>query len=85
MLRGTSLFGQVLALISRPDFDRAVHRHRGEHAAKGLLCWDPLVAMLFCHLAQARSLREICGGLASCVGKLQHLGVGRTPTRSTLA
>jgi hypothetical protein len=85
MLRGTSLFGQVLALISRPDFDRAVHQHRGEHAAKGFACWDQLVAMLFCQLAQARSLREICGGLASCLGKLQHLGVGRAPKRSTLA
>ncbi len=85
MLRGTSLFGQVLALISRPDFDRAVHKHRGEHAAKGFACWDQFVAMLFCQLAHARSLREICGGLASCVGKLQHLGVGRAPKRSTLA
>lgn len=85
MLRGTSLFGQVLALISRPDFDRAVQQHRGEHAAKGFACWDQLVAMLFCQLAQARSLREICGGLASCVGKLQHLGVMRAPKRSTLA
>jgi transposase len=85
MLRGTSLFGQVLALISRPDFERGVHQHRAEHAAKGFSCWDQMVAMLFCQLAQARSLREICGGLASCVGKLQHLGVGRAPKRSTLA
>jgi hypothetical protein len=85
MLRGTSLFGQVLRLISRVDFERGVRQHRAEHAAKGFACWDQLVAMLFCQLAQARSLREICGGLASCVGKLQHLGVGRAPKRSTLA
>jgi hypothetical protein len=34
MLRGTSLFGQVLGLISRTEFERAVRHHRAEHAAK---------------------------------------------------
>jgi hypothetical protein len=43
------------------------------------------VAMLFCQLGQARSLREICGGLASCEGKLKHLGVPQAPNKSTLA
>ncbi len=34
---------------------------------------------------QARSLREICGGLAGCEGKLKHLGVPQAPNKSTLA
>jgi transposase len=85
MLRGTSLFGQVLGLISRTEFERAVRHPRAEHGAKGFACWDQFVGMLFCQLAQAKSLREICDGLASCVGKLQHLGVGRAPKRSTLS
>ncbi|KPJ99480.1 MAG: hypothetical protein AMK71_09715, partial [Nitrospira bacterium SG8_35_4] len=33
----------------------------------------------------AHTLREICGGLASCEGKLKHLGVHSPPKRSTLA
>ncbi|GAB6183222.1 hypothetical protein JCM13991_09630 [Thermodesulfovibrio hydrogeniphilus] len=41
--------------------------------------------MLFCQLGQAHSLREICNGLASCVGKLRHLGIKEAPKRSTLA
>jgi hypothetical protein len=41
--------------------------------------------MLFCQMGSAHSLREICGGLATALGKLVHLGVRRTPTRSTLA
>jgi len=40
--------------------------------------------MLFCQLGRAQSLREICGGLASCNGRLSHLGV-QAPVRSTLA
>src|SRR5947207_13359521 len=33
----------------------------------------------------ANSLREICGGLATSMGKLVHLGLRQAPTRSTLA
>ena len=41
--------------------------------------------MLFCQLGRAHTLREICGGLASCEGKLKHLGVWEAPKKSTLA
>jgi hypothetical protein len=41
--------------------------------------------MLFCQLGQAHSLREICGGLASCFGKAKHLGLKKAPKRSTLS
>jgi len=39
--------------------------------------------MLFCHLGNAQSLREIEGGLASCEGRLEQLGA-RAVSRSTL-
>src|SRR5258708_6336773 len=41
--------------------------------------------MLFCQLGHAKSLREICGGLAASEGKLRHLGLPAAPSRSTLA
>jgi hypothetical protein len=40
---------------------------------------------MFCQLASAKSLREICQGLAASEGKLRHLGVPEAPARSTLA
>jgi hypothetical protein len=40
--------------------------------------------MLFCQLGRAYSLCEICGGRASCEGKLSHLGI-TAPARATLA
>lgn len=85
MVAVASCFAQILALIDRADFARAVRQHRAEHAAKGFSCWDHFVSMLFCQMGSAHSLREICGGLATALGKLVHLGVRRTPTRSTLA
>ena len=41
--------------------------------------------MLFCQLAQAKSIREICGGLACYLGKLRHLGMKQAPKKSTLS
>lgn len=85
MLRVASLFSQALSLFPRTEFQRAVHQHQAERYSKGFSCWDQFVAMLFCQLAQARSLREISQGLASSVGKLRHLGVEGSPSRSTLS
>jgi hypothetical protein len=85
MLSVASLFSQVLSLFPRTEFQQAVKQHRAERHVKRYPCWDQFVAMLFCQLAQAHSLREICGGLACCLGKLRHLGVGTAPNKSTLA
>src|SRR5258707_11789477 len=80
-----SIFSQILQLFSRAEFQAAVHQHKAERHARGFTCWGQFIAMLFCQLGQARSLREICGGLAGCEGKLKHLGVPQAPNKSTLA
>jgi hypothetical protein len=85
MVRVASLFSQILNLFPRTEFQQAVKQHQAERHAKGFTCWEQFVAMLFCQLGQAHSLREICGGLAGSLGKLRHLGVDRAPSKSTLA
>jgi Domain of unknown function (DUF4372)/Transposase DDE domain len=85
MVRAGSLFSQLLRQIPRSEFAGLVSKHKAEHGAKGFTCWTQLVAMLFCQLARADSLREICNGLSCCLGKLVHLGVGRSPNKSTLS
>ena len=66
MMRVSSIFSQMLQLFSRAE--RAVIEHRAERHARGFSCWGQFVAMLFCHLGRAQSLREICGGLAASEG-----------------
>jgi hypothetical protein len=85
MVRHCSLFGQLVALFSRGRFDRLVQKHGAERYTKGFRCWDQFVAMLFCQLAQAKSLREIAYGLQTCMGKLRHLGLKQAPAKSTLS
>jgi len=85
MVPPTSLFAQVLKLVDRTTFERIVRNHEAEKHAKGFSCWDQFVSMLFCQMGAAHSLREICGGLGTAMGKLSHLGLSETPTKSTLA
>jgi hypothetical protein len=85
MNRVCSIFSQVLKLFSRGDFEKAVKEHRAERHARGFTSWGQFMAMLFCQLGRAHSLREICGGLACCEGQLKHLGVPVAPKKSTLA
>jgi len=85
MLKVASIFSQILGEISHTNFEKLVHKHSAERHAKGFKCWTQLVAMLFCHLAHAESLREICNGLFCCNGKLVHLGIKRLPRKSTLS
>jgi hypothetical protein len=82
--RFSSIFCQLLKLFPRTEFQSLVKEHRAERHARGFTCWGQFVAMLFCQLGRAHSLREICGGLASCEGKLTHLGI-TAPARATLA
>jgi hypothetical protein len=83
-MRFCSIFNQLLQLFPRVEFQRAVKDTKAERHARGFTCWGQFVAMLFCQLGRAHSLREIVGGLATCEGRLAHLGI-TAPKRSTLA
>ena len=84
MKASCSMFSQILKLVPRIDFERIVKETGAEYRSKGLSSWSQFVAMLFCQLGRAHSLREIEGGLKSCEGKLAHLGI-EAPARSSLS
>ena len=71
--------------MPRLEFEQAVRQHHADRHLRGFPCWGQFVAMLFCQLGQAHSLREICGGRAATEGKLEHLGLSAAPQRSTLS
>lgn len=80
-----SMMNQLLQFFPRSEFEQEVKRTKAERHARGFASWDQFVAMLFCQLADAQSLREITGGLASCQGRLDHWGMIEPPSKSTLA
>jgi hypothetical protein len=85
MNRVCSIFSQLLKLVPRQEFEVAVKDHNAERHARGFSSWAQMIAMMFCQLGHAQSLREITGGLAACEGKLRHLGVDEAPKKSTLS
>jgi hypothetical protein len=85
MMNVASVFSQLLIHFPRTEFASLIRKHEAERYAKGFDCWTQFVSMLFCHLARADSLRQICNGLSCCLGKLSHLGVAKAPNKSTLS
>ncbi len=69
MNRFCSIFSQLLQLFPRIEFQRLLKEAKAERHARGFTCWGQFVAMLFCQLGKAHSLREITGDLRSCEGK----------------
>jgi hypothetical protein len=78
------MFSQLLKLFPRTEFHSLVKESGAEYRAKGLSSWAQFVAMMFCQVGRANSLREAEGGLKSCEGKLDHLGI-EAPARSSLS
>ena len=85
MNKFNSIFGQILQLFPGTQFEIFVKETDSAKATKGFSCWTQFVAMLFCQLGHAHSLREICGGLAPSMGKMVRLGLKKAPSPSTLS
>ena len=69
-----SMFAQIVQLLPQSLFFKLVQKYQTDKAAKGINTWDQLIAMMFCQLSGAESLREISDGLYSSIDKLNHLG-----------
>ena len=70
-----TILGQMVKMISRFEFDKAVERTKSEYHSRGFSSWNHFVAMLVGQLAGQDSLRGIEAGLASPSKNLYHLGV----------
>jgi len=74
----------LLQHISRPLFDKAVERHKGDYRVKKLFCWTQFVSLLYGQLANRQSLRDLTLAFNSQSNFHYHLGVNKIK-RSTLA
>jgi hypothetical protein len=80
-----SLFSQILGLIDRNMFSTIVNNYKADKYSKGINSWTHVVSMLFMQLANANSLRDISIGLRSATGNLNHLGIKKAPSKSTMS
>jgi putative transposase len=79
-----SIFGGLLKLIDRRQFDAAVERHNGNTYDKTFDSWNHLVCLIGAQLSGAQSLRELEAAWQANAHHHYHLGVGKL-SRSTLS
>lgn len=80
-----TLFAQILQIINRDSFKKLVSKYKANKHCKGNDSWTHFVTMLFCHFSKSNSLNEICNGVRSATGDLNHLGVTKALKKSSLA
>ncbi len=80
-----NLFSQIITKLDRSSFKKIVNEKKSDKHQKGYSSWTHLVSMLFCQFAKSQSVRDISNGLRSATGNLNHLGIQRAPSKSTIS
>ena len=80
-----TLFAQIIQKINKDSFKKLVTKHDSDKHCKGNDSWLHFVTMLFCHFSRSNSLNEVCQGMRSATGNLNHLGLSKAIKKSSLA
>lgn len=84
MTQRSYIFTQFLSLLPRYEFQQYVNKYNGDYRAKLFKCWNQMACMIFAHIRQEDSLRDIDISLNAHASKLYHIGIDQCP-KSTLA
>lgn len=80
---GQPVFGQIMKLIDKSIFAQLVREKKRDYYYKALKSWDELIVLLFGILSRCDSMSEICEGMKALGGELNHLGLEKSPAKST--
>ena len=84
-MTNVNLFSQIISKLDRSVFKKLVFEKSTDKHQKGYTSWTHLVSMLFCQFAKSQSVRDISNGLRSATGNLNHLGIQKAPSKSTIS
>lgn len=84
-MENITLFSQIISKLDRFSFRKLVQKRDTDKHQKGFNSWSHLVTMLFCQFANSQSNRDISHGMRSATGNLNHMGVTRAPSKSTIS
>lgn len=82
-LVGQPIFRQIINFIPKEKFDLLVLKHDSDRYYKTFDSWTHLITLLFGILSRCDSMGEICDGMRALDGKLNYLGMDRSPAKST--
>jgi hypothetical protein len=82
-LVGQPILKQVLNLVDTGVFKRLVLSKSSDRYYKSFKTWPHFVTMMFGILSRCDSMSETCEGLRAMSGKLNHLGLLKSPAKSS--
>lgn len=85
MNKAPYVFSQLVQFMDRNHFNYLVRKYEGDKYVKSFSCWNQLLTMMFGQLTNRESLRDLIVATEAHSGKLYHLGMGQSVTRSNLS
>jgi len=70
-----TIFGELLKLIPRYQFEKAVKLYQGDRYVKSYTTWHQYITILFSQVKQKDSIRDIVTGLDAYESRWYHLGL----------
>lgn len=80
-----TLFAQAIAKLPKEKIRKIIREAGTDKHSKGYNTWSQLISMMFCQFSNCDSVRDISNGLNSANSNLNHLGISRAPSKSTVA
>lgn len=70
-----TIFGELLKLVPRYQFEKAVKQYQGDRYVKSYTTWHQFITILFSQIKQKDSIRDIVTGLEANESRWYHLGL----------
>lgn len=80
-----NLFSQIISKLDKTSFKKLVKDKSTDKYNKGVDSWTHLITMLFSQFSNSQSTRDISNGLRSATGNLNHLGLTKAPSKSSIS
>jgi len=80
-----NLFSQIISKLDKSSFKKLVKEKSSDKYSKGIDSWTHLITMLFSQFSNSQSTRDISNGLRSATGNLNHLGLTKAPSKSSIS
>jgi len=70
-----TIFGELLKLVPRYQFEKAVEQYQGDRYVKSYTTWHQYITILFSQIKQKDSIRDIVTGWDAFESRWYHLGM----------
>ncbi len=80
-----TLFAQIISQLPKENIRSIIRKAGTDKYCKGYNTRSQFISMIFCQFSDCDSVRDISNGLKSATVNLNHLGIDRAPSQSTVA